>query len=90
MHDAVALLEWHRIVKILAACKLLNEGTGLILPHVCMLHSRFVSSWTSGTTPAGTLLAIHRKLCGDLGLNHIATPAPATKPNRFLLNGKRR
>ena len=86
MQDAVALAEWSRITKILSSCRLLTEGTASTLPHLCMLHSRLVSCWTIGETPAGTLLSVYRKMTADIGLSQIAAPAPSAKPNRFLIN----
>jgi len=56
-----------------------------------MLVSRFQATWARGETPSASLLAIRRKLAGDLGLSSMSLPTPTGKPvNRFANNFKAR
>lgn len=90
LQDVTAIAEFKRLAAVLTANKLLTSGNTALLAHLAMLHARITSSWTTGETPSAALLAVFRRLAGDLGLTNLPTQAPATKPNRFLLNGKRR
>ena len=91
LQDLTAIAEFKRLAAVLTVNRLLTAGNVDLLAHVCMLHARITAMWTAGETPSAALLAIFRKLSGDLGLTHLPTQAPAAaKPNRFLINAKRR
>jgi hypothetical protein len=88
--NLVALAEWRRIAPALAANKMLTVGNLDTLADYVMLVARFRESWLSNATPNAALLAIRRKLAGDLGLSAMNLPTPSAKPNRFTNNALRR
>ena len=85
-----AVREWRRLAPVLVVNRLLHEGNVAMLGQLCALHGRLVEMWTGGETPTAALLSAYRALSVSLGLSSMALSPPANKPNRFLLNGKRR
>jgi glutathione S-transferase len=83
MMDLTAVAEFRRLAQVLGANRLLTAGNTALLAHLAMLHARITATWLSGETPTAALLAIYRRLSGDLGLTHMPVPAPASKPNKF-------
>jgi hypothetical protein len=86
--DITAIAEFKRLAAVLSVNRLLTAGNVHMLAHLCMLHARITATWTTGATPSAALLAIFRRLSGDLGLTHMPTQAPAGRPNRFLTIGR--
>lgn len=91
MTDITAVTEFRRLAAALTVNRLLTAGNTALLAHLVMIHARITAAWTAGETPTAALLTVYRRLSSDLGLTHMAAHAPAAaKPNRFIVNGKRR
>lgn len=90
MTDITAVAEFKRLAAVLTVNKLLTAGNTALLAHLVMLHARITAAWLADRTPSAALLTVYRRLLGDLGLTHMSVATPTAKPNRFLLNGKRR
>src|SRR5687767_12384414 len=82
--NVAGLREWNRLARIMLANGLLTEGNIILLSHTVMLGLRIAEGRRAGATPDASLLAVYRRLLGDLGLSSMAAlPAPQDKPNRF-------
>lgn len=88
--NAFAANEWRRLAPVLVANRLLHDGNVNVFGQLCALHGRLVQMWAAGTIPTAALLSAYRALSVAMGLTHMTLPAPAGKPNRFILNGKKR
>ena len=86
MCDAVAIAEFDRLATVLTANGLMTVGRADALADYSMLSVRTQALWQSGETPSAAVLAIRRKLAGDLNLSEMNLAAPSAKPNRFLTN----
>jgi hypothetical protein len=90
MRDVVAVSEFRRLGALLAINKMLTAGRVDTLADYCMLSARTQAAWQAGETPSAALLAIKRKLAGDLNLTALTLATPSAKPNRFLVNAIKR
>jgi phage terminase small subunit len=83
--------EWHRLVPILIATRLMNPALVSVLGHVCSLHGSIARSMAAGAMPKPALVAQYRLLLNDFGLtpaarDKVAAPS-ADAGNRFARNG---
>lgn len=88
--DITAVSEFRRLAAVLTATKLLTAGNVSLLAHFVMLHARITAAWQAGETPSAALMAVYRRLAGDLGLTHMPLAAPPSAPNRFHDLARRR
>lgn len=66
-----ALAEWHRLVPLLRAQRLLAESDLTTLAHLCALHGRCVRQYAAGITPKPGLLSVLRLMRGSFGLTPV-------------------
>ena len=90
LQDVVAVAEFRRLASVLTVNGLLTVGNTALLAHLAMLHARITATWLSGESPSAASLMVYRRLCGDLGLTSLPTPASTGRPNRFAEIARRR
>lgn len=85
--DVVALAEFHRLARVLAANHLFSEGRIRLLADYCMLGARVSAAWQTGGTVSASLLNVHRRMAADLDLTSMRLPVSANAAaNRFSNN----
>jgi len=91
-----AVKEWHRLVPILMANRLLTEASLGPLAHLCGLHGKIVQLYAAGEAPTASMTGTLRNLHNDFGLTPIAQGKVRAAPNggitgnEFANNGRRK
>ncbi len=90
-----AVEEWHRVVPILMANKLLTEAALSAVGHMCALDGKLRQEYAAGITPTGSLLSILRGYQNDFGLTAVSQGKvkvgnESAVGNKFASNGRMR
>ncbi|WP_447639570.1 P27 family phage terminase small subunit [Pandoraea norimbergensis] len=90
-----AVKEWHRIVPILMANKLLTEASLAAVATYCATHGSLVREWAAGLTPTASMINTLNKYQNDFGLTaasqgKVKSIGETQAGNKFSNNGRLR
>ena len=75
LENAHALKEWHTLIEILSASRVLSDADMTMLGHLCRLHGKIVQGYIGETSPTAAELTQLRTFYTEFGL----TPSSRTR-----------